>query len=329
MTTVSSTNLVASLFQASSPYELFSAKSAYETRKASAGPIDSIAISDEAQMLFGIQKALSQMQMFARATSDPTEEIAELQELTADGFDSYASIPVENLVIFGSSSNVNQKYETLGNARVWTAGGNDAVTAGDGSEAFLGEGDDTAEFGAEALVDGEGGDDTLTAGVSSTLVGGSGNDTLTADYGSTLYGDDGDDVITTGGESWVEAGDGADTVTAGDNSEVWGGSADDTLSVGAGATVSGGAGDDAVTLTGDGASVLWGPDQGSDTVTGSVASTIRFGAGLQAKNLAVSVQGDDLVLAFSGKDETITYKNYRGSSPTLVFSDRTTVEMKF
>ncbi|WP_095407271.1 calcium-binding protein [Mongoliimonas terrestris] len=330
MSSVSSPTLLANFFRATSATDLFSARSTYAERKSTAGPVDTVAISDEANMLFGVHRAMSLMQMFSRAGIDQSSQIAELQEMTEDGFDTYVSVPTDNLVIFGSSTSRNQKYETLANARVWTGGGADTVTAGSASEVFLGVGADTAEVGDSALVDGEDGDDTLTAGANSVVVGGAGEDTLTASSQSEIYGGDGNDTITAGALNWVEAGEGDDTVTAiGDEAEVWGQAGNDTLTVAGNSTVSGGVGDDAIVLTGDDSTVLFGTDHGSDTVRGSVSSTLKFGEGFQAKTLAVKVEGDDLIIAFSGREETITYKDYKGSSPSLVFADGTTFSLKF
>ncbi|WP_181707778.1 calcium-binding protein [Chthonobacter rhizosphaerae] len=330
MSSIGSTSLLANFFVAGSPDDLFSARSVYSGLKSAAGPTDTVAVSDQARMLFGVHKALSLMQMFARAGSDQSDKIAELQELTEDGFDSYVSVPVDNVIVFGSASSRNQKYETLSNARTWTGAGADSVTVGANSELFLGGGNDVADAGEGAVIDGEDGDDVLAAGSGSILVGGAGDDTLSASSQSELYGGDGNDTIAAGSMSWIEAGAGDDVVTVdGEEAEVWGQDGNDTITVGANSTVSGGLGDDAITLTGDGSTVLFGPGQGSDTVRGSVASTIRFGEGLSARSLAVKVEGDDLVLSFSGKTETITYKDYQGSSPTLVFADGTTISMTF
>ncbi|WP_181701901.1 hypothetical protein [Chthonobacter albigriseus] len=326
MTTISS--LYANITVATASSLLTSARATYGELASGTTGFDTIEISDTTRMLFEVHKSLSLMQMFAFASVDKSDEIATLQEMTEPGFDTFVQVPEPNVVIFGSSTAANQKYETYDNLRAWTGSGVSHVSGGEGSEVFSGAGDDSVSVGHNSLVDAEDGNDSIVAGSNAIVVGGAGNDTISAEDASVVYGGDGDDAITAFNGSTIEAGSGDDTITA-EGSTAYGGAGADSISAGGGGIVSGGLGDDSVTLTGGGVDIRFDAEHGSDTIEGGQASTIKLGSALTSHSLRVEVIGDDLSLSFDGRAETITYRNYRGSNPRLEFADGSVIELQF
>jgi len=119
-----------------------------------------------------------------------------------------------------------------------------------------------------------------------------------------------DELIGWLGNDTLLGGEGSDTLTGGDGADsLVGGTQQDDLSGGAGNdTLIGGQGDDRIDGgTGDDVYVFNKGD-GKDTILGGAKDIIRFGAGISAQDIQVSVQdGSDtaLRLSFLGSDDSI------------------------
>lgn len=273
---------------------------------------DSVFVSSEAKTIFDAQAALERLRQFSAAATDTSGPISSLQQLSEDGFGVYASVPEDNVVIFAKDPIVNQKYTAKDFARVWTGTGNDEVTVEFAGEVATGDGEDVVTAGDAALVE-----------------TGADNDTVNAGHDAFVYAGTGDDVVIAGDRTQIDGGAGDDTLTAGERGEIVGGTGADTITVGAEGYAEGGTGDDTIVFTGSNGTVYFDAGDGEDTVTASGKTTVMVGSGLSSSKLRMEVSGDDMLLSFEGSSDTITFKNYKGTSPKLVFSDGTEYEMSF
>ena len=131
--------------------------------------------------------------------------------------------------------------------------------------------------------------------------GGSGNDTLTGTGSDILLGGAGNDTLSTpSGNGLLAGGAGNDTLTGGNGADFYGGnSGNDTIHTGSGAAV-----------------VAFNAGDGQDAVYfgGTQPKTLSLGGGIGYQDLALSKNGNDLVLE-TGDNESITLKDwYTGSA---------------
>lgn len=169
------------------------------------------------------------------------------------------------------------------------------------------------ELGLE--VHGTEGDDALAglAGFDDVIFGAGGNDSIAGDSGAdALFGDAGDDAI--------EGGEGADFLAGGEGADLLrGGAGDDEFEDSTGNLIEAGAGDDLIyhegrnfIAAGPGADTIetFGPDaviafnagDGTDTIYAADSFTLSLGGGVRAADLALSADGDDLVLSIGATD---------------------------
>jgi hypothetical protein len=272
---------------------------------------DSVSISPRANLLNDTRIASTRLQLMVQAITDTSGPITSLQQLTAPGIDLYIEVPEDNVVIMGTDATVNQKYDTRDFARLNSGSGNDQISMLFAGEAFSGDGDD------------------VVTGLDASLVSaGAGNDTVTVGHDSTVYGENGNDIITAGDRSQIDAGSGNNVITAGDRSNIVADGGNDIITVGALSNVDAGAGNDTI-VAGENSLFVFGAGDGNDTITAAGKSTIQFGAGLSATSMRMEVSGDDMLISFDNSPETITFKNYQGKSPSLVFADGATYSMAF
>ena len=196
---------------------------------------------------------------------------------------------VENLTLTGTA-NINGTGNVSNNSLVGNSGNNQL----DG-----GSGNDTVDGGAgDDIVLGGSGADQLLGGLGNdTLNGGSGNDTLSGGDGTDILdGGSGDDQLLGGaGNDQLVGGSGADQFT--------GGTGNDTLT--------GGSGNDVYNFSrGDGQDTILD----SDPFPGNQDRAV-FGSTINALDLVISRQANDLRLAIHGSTDSITIQNWY-TSPT-------------
>ncbi|WP_162059611.1 putative Ig domain-containing protein [Undibacterium sp. KW1] len=189
--------------------------------------------------------------------------------------------------------------------------GNDQLKAGEG----------------DALIHGRAGDDNITGGAGNDLIfGDDGNDTLRGGDGNDrLFGGEDDDFIEGGLGNNVLGGDyGNDTLIDGSgNGILLGGYGDDTYQGGAGndRLIDDFGSDTYVFNRGDGKDVIAdGTYSFHDNMS---ADVIRFGAGITAEDLQVSVSQDgrDLVVAYGGGDQITILGGADGAIETYEFAN--------
>jgi Ca2+-binding RTX toxin-like protein len=147
------------------------------------------------------------------------------------------------------------------------------------------------------------------------IFGTSGDDSIDALGGSDfIYGDDGDDVIAGGADDdEIDPGEGYDIARGGDGDDSLdgGGEANDLLEGGAGddyiyleghTLTIGGVGNDWIDNFGPGAVVAFNPGDGHDTIYIHDSLTLSVGGGIQAGALALSEEGDGLLLSIGTSD---------------------------
>lgn len=194
--------------------------------------------------------------------------------------------------------------------------GDDILLGGDGNDRLIGglrsedglpvgftDNDVLSGGNGDDLIDGGGGDDTLQ--------GGSGNDDIQGGVGvDTLRGDAGDDTLYAG---WWEYVNGEFFHETSDDLLI-GGSGNDKLTGGLGHNVyhfDAGFGQDRLYLT------PVGTVQESIDGVGSEVATIRFGADVDASAIALSRNGNDLVVRHGFDSVTIVGYGNRGSAILL------------
>ena len=169
--------------------------------------------------------------------------------------------------------------------------GNDTIDGGRGNDQILGgAGDDTIidNYGVNTIFGGEG-NDTIIGGDSNDFIdGGNGNDIITDSYGfNIIKGGDGDDTITSQGI--IEGGKGDDVITASDYAS----------------------GDTYIFNLGDGKDTI--NDYGISNALGypgiGLDDTIKFGEGIEAANVALSRNGNNLVFKINETDQ-VTIKDW-------------------
>ena len=223
-----------------------------------------------------------------------------------------ASFNSNNPMLFAAAS--------ITEIRVYTRGGNDVVTVGNGVATSVtvygGDGDDTLSGGnSNTLLDGGNGNDVLTGGSGNNhLIGGGGNDTLKgAGASDILEGGDGDDTLLGGnGDDMLDGGNGNDVLIGGDGDDtLLGGNGDDTLDGGAGNdilvggngddVIHAGAGDDLVD-GGNGNDAIFG-EAGNDTLTGDAGNDILVGG--DGDDSIDGGNGGDLMIGSAGADSLV------------------------
>lgn len=135
--------------------------------------------------------------------------------------------------------------------------------------------------------------------------GGSGDDTLSGQSGDTvLEGQGGNDTLTdTAGNNLFQGGSGDDTATGGAGNDVFvGGTGNDTIDTGAGNNV-----------------IAHNAGDGSDTVgsDAGAANTLSFGGGVNYGDLALSKNGNDLVVN-AGAGDSVTLKDWYDGHANVV-----------
>jgi|GEM_PF-2231103 len=189
--------------------------------------------------------------------------------------------------------------------------GNDQIKAADGG----------------ARIHGLAGDDSITGGLGDNLFfGDEGNDTLTGGAGNDrLFGGEDDDVLQGGqGNNVLNAGYGNDSLVDGaGNGILLGGYGDDTYQGGAGDDrMIDDYGDDTYVFNlGDGKDTI--VDGGNKDSASSSLNILRFGAGIRADQLRVSVSEDgvDLIIAYGDTDQVTILAGANGIIGTYEFAD--------
>lgn len=168
--------------------------------------------------------------------------------------------------------------------------GSDVISAGaDNDQAFGGDGNDTI-YGEEGIdnLQGELGNDTIYGGADADFIdGGLGHD--------SLYGGEGDDVVIGQvGDDMLTGGQGADALAGGHGEDVLiGGTGDDTLD----------GGDDAdmyLATLGDGA----------DVITDSAGLDTLVLADVEAADVSLSRDGNNLVVAYGAAGDSVTVQDH-------------------
>ncbi|WP_374490451.1 beta strand repeat-containing protein, partial [Zoogloea sp.] len=168
---------------------------------------------------------------------------------------------------------------TTGNDVLYGYATNDTISAGDGNDQVSGNAGDDLLNGSSGndTVQGGDGNDTVRGGTGSDyLYGGNGNDQVQGnEHNDTLYGDAGNDTLD-------------------------GGSGDDYLSGGAGADV-----------------YLFGKGSGQDTIynysndnINLVQDTLQLGAGINADNITLTRQYDNLIIQLTDTDDSLVVQSY-------------------
>ena len=157
------------------------------------------------------------------------------------------------------------------------------------------------------VIDARQGTDTVLSGAGRDLVlGGQSNDTISGEAGNDiLSGGLGDDALDGGtGNDALLGEQGVDTLNGGSGSDLLvGGSGNDTIDTGSG--------DNIVSFNrGDGADIVY-----SDAFS---QNTLSLGGGIQYDDLALSKNGNDLVLELGG-EESITLKDWYADSSNQTF----------
>lgn len=165
-----------------------------------------------------------------------------------------------------------------------------------------GDGNDTlwASSGKDVLYGQTGNDDLYGGAGNDFLAGGVGNDTLNGDGGNDLLeGDASNDTLTdVAGRNLFYGGDGNDSMTGGAGNELFaGGRGNDNIATGTGADV-----------------IVFNKGDGHDIVTASAPqdNTVSLGGGIRYSDLALSKQGNNLVLQV-GNSEDLTFKDWYAS----------------
>lgn len=259
-------------------------------------------------------EGLSLGNLAIRVTSGDSGDIAHLRVLDASGEErpdqgidfaigrdasgAYVS-PIEAFTFAdGSSSRFDdvliRTQFTQGTAKtpdITTGRNDDVITAGPGANVIhSGSGNDVVySRGGRDTAYGEGGNDFLR--------GGNGNDVLDGGSGiDVLQGGNGNDMLRqSDGRSALLGGIGRDSISGGSGGDfIAGGRHDDTIATGGGNNV-----------------VAFNRNDRNDTVVGAAGSvnTLSLGGGILAGDLALSVQGDDLVLS-AGRNDSITFADW-------------------
>jgi Ca2+-binding RTX toxin-like protein len=179
-------------------------------------------------------------------------------------------------------------------------------------------------------------DDVITAGPGGVNVihSGSGNDIVYSRGGrDTVYGEGGNDFLLGGnGNDVLDGGSGIDVLQGGngndilrqqdDNSALVGGIGSDSISGGQGNNfIAGGQHDDAINTGGGTNVVAFNRNDRNDTVVATARSknTLSLGGGIHAVDLALSVDGDDLVLS-AGHNDSITFTDWYAAPDNQISS---------
>lgn len=137
-----------------------------------------------------------------------------------------------------------------------------------------------------------------------------------------IYGNDGDDVIAgSDGDDWMDGGSGIDILRGGfgydqlrseDGAGVLDGGADgdDLYDAFGSQFIAGGQGDDYASVYGAGSIVAFNPGDGADTVYAVTDLTLSLGGGIGIADLALSADGDDLILAVGASDSIRLTRQY-------------------
>lgn len=215
-----------------------------------------------------------------------------------------------------------------GNAKVDGGGGNDrietygnaAVQGGDGHDYISTYGDSTASGGA--------GNDVISGYHNVNFSGGRGNDRLSGYNNAVLDGGDGNDYLDAYSDANLTGGAGDDIINAYDRAIIDAGFGNDVISVGADARIRGGAGDDKIVAYRN-TTITYDRGDGHDTLSSHhmATSTLEIGAGITADQVKVEIKGKDLRISFTDANGSITLKDYRGETPTLIFADGSSLDV--
>jgi hypothetical protein len=201
--------------------------------------------------------------------------------------------------------------------------GNDLLFGNDGDDHIYGEnGDDYIVGGADDnfLDGGEGNDEIHGGDDDDVVIGANGDDRLFGGgHIDELHGNNGNDYIDgEAGEDTAFGGNGNDTIYGGEgDDQLYGEWGDDKIDGGVGNdTLSGGEGNDTLNGGDGNDTYLFNPGFGRDTIqaVGSGTDTVKFGAGLTLSKFAVNRQGEDLIFAVKGTNDTLTIKGEFGAN---------------
>jgi Ca2+-binding RTX toxin-like protein len=186
--------------------------------------------------------------------------------------------------------------------------GNDTISGGAGNDVLHGGTGDDAVNGNDGndVMYGEAGVDILTGGIGNDYLGsGTENDTVDGGEGNDVaQGQGGDDQLQGGAGNDLLAGDeGADTLD--------GGAGNDFLA--------GGAGNDAITTGGGTNVVAFNAGGGADTLISSIgaSNSLSLGGGIRYEDLALSKDGNDLVVNAGATDKVVLKDWYAGENNLL------------
>ncbi|MBU0997916.1 MAG: putative Ig domain-containing protein, partial [Firmicutes bacterium] len=200
---------------------------------------------------------------------------------------------------------------TEGADELYGTSGDDTIT-GHGSNDWL-EG-----FEGDDQMDGGDGNDVLFGGIGSdTIIGGAGDDVLYGNWQDTVGVDEENNILM--------GGDG--------NDELYGDYGNDVMSGGAGNdSLNGGEGNDLYLFNlGDGQDVIYNGNYDDEyKVDWLNPDIVRFGAGITAADIAISRDGDNLLLAIGGTGDSLTIGDWfenlyaaPGRGEQLEFADGT------
>lgn len=239
-------------------------------------------------------------------------------------FNTYNNYQIERFEFFDGSVWLAYDVTAMGLV-VQGTGAAETLTAMDGfNNTLYGlAGDDIliGKSGNDILFGGDGKDDLRGGYGDDQLFGGEGNDRLHGEYGrDVLYGEAGDDTLY--GSNYA--------------SILIGGSGNDTLigdsSAYEGSTFEGGTGDDTITGTRQADLYIFNLGDGHDIIQENSNATaidvLKFGPGVTAEDFHFSKNADKLVLTHINGTDSITIKNWFGTSTgyrieRFVFDDGT------
>lgn len=210
---------------------------------------------------------------------------------------------------------LNQAFDTIvlasADFTIFGSSGRDFIKTSSGAEIDAGAGDDVVEAWSNSKVNGGIGNDLLMAWSDSDIAGGDGDDSISAWSGAHVDGGDGDDAIKAWSDSVVDGGAGDDAIDAWSNAIVDGGAGNDMISVGANSVVK------------------FDRGSGQDVVAAIGGTNIHIGAGLNAAQMTVAFDGNDVKISFSDSGDSITLRDGASSfgRTQLIFADGSTVDV--
>jgi hypothetical protein len=206
--------------------------------------------------------------------------------------------------------------------------GNDTIDAWSGSAVDAGAGDDIVRAWSDSYVSGGEGNDRIDIWSNSYADAGPGDDVINAHSNTVVSGGSGNDTIDARCDSRVDGGSGNDTIRVGSDSVVTGGTGSDTIVAWGGSDISGGAGDDWIKVTGEGSTIRFNAGDGHDRMVLGSGGTIQLGAGLNAEDVQVKVEGNVATATFNGRDDMFEVQMVPDKPVNVVFDSGETLALE-